>query len=171
MLITQSKKLVWERTRIQPVHPKMALLMSSLRIWQQSVTAFSISRNILVLAERITITLTVCLRKNSTCMGQAAPRALHVRRGLLTQAEKIGEPLPLPIHRPPDTRAVSRVRTGRPIGPLAMCRLRGQARGFFFTPSLKFAPTGIQTQDLGGAAGVTRPADLAPFGTVCLRHV
>ena len=55
--------------------------------------------------------------------------------------------------------------TGRQTpGPsLAMCRLRGQAMGFF-TPSLKFAPTGIRTQDLGGAAGVTRPADLAPFG-------
>ena len=38
--------------------------------------------------------------KNSTCKGQAAARALHVRRrGLLTQAEKIPKPLPHPYTR------------------------------------------------------------------------
>jgi len=36
----------------------------------------------------------------------------------------------------------------------------GPARGFFLTPSLKFAPTGSRTQDLEGAAGVTSISQL-----------
>ena len=107
--------------------------------------------------------LSYIFKKNSTCERQAAPRALYERRSLLTQAEKIPEPLPPPIHQPPDTRAVARVRMGRQSGRLP-CVGCGGRRGDFFTPILKFAPTGSRTQDLGGAAGVTRPLDLAPFG-------
>jgi len=71
-------------------------------------------------------------KKNSTCEGQAAPRALHVRRGLLTQAEKIPKPPPPPLHRPLDTRAVALVRTGRPSGRCLHVLWCGGRRGDFF---------------------------------------
>jgi hypothetical protein len=82
-------------------------------------------------------------KKNLTCGGYDGPRAFYKKKDdLLTQIEKTPEP------PPPSWRSGIRcpVRTGPGRSSLW---LMGTGEGIFFTPSLKFAPTGSRTQTWG----------------------